>query len=189
MHDSHAPPHDGRPQTQSGDCVPPSLPRTIQLVSVNIHFRPMPLKPGSNPNNSPVGRVVQYGESKPLASGDSEHGELRHFVQSRSVPDVPLLKPPPHGSDDAVEQHIARMPEVIAISFGSKSHVHPKPSAVYTYNGSSTPYPTITKRITRGPCQARPARSWNAPCGRSTDADGSRSTDCHCWCCMHALCA
>ncbi len=113
-----------------------AVPRTIQLGSVNIHVLPMPPKPGSNPNNSSVGLVVQYGEFKAFLSGDSERRELRHFVQSGSVPDVTLLKAPHHGSDDAVEEQflIAANPEVIVISVGSNSYGHPKPSAVYRYN-------------------------------------------------------
>ncbi|HET9949550.1 MAG TPA: lamin tail domain-containing protein, partial [Longimicrobiales bacterium] len=112
-----------------------AVPRTLALGAVRIRVLPLP-DPGENPNERSVALVVEYGAFRAFLSGDSEAGELAHFVRAGVVPDVTLLKAPHHGSDDAVwEPFLAEArPEVVVVSVGrGNTYGHPRPAALLAY--------------------------------------------------------
>jgi beta-lactamase superfamily II metal-dependent hydrolase len=111
--------------------------RTIELGSVTLRvLEPPPwVNAESEQNNSSIGLVVEYGEFKVLLTGDSEIGELNHFLQV-GVPDVTVLKAAHHGSRNGVSPAwlSATKPEVVVISSGlNNQYGHPDPWALRYY--------------------------------------------------------
>lgn len=110
--------------------------RTIELGSVTLRvLEPPPWIGGGEQNDSSVGLVVEYGEFRALLTGDSEIGQLNHFLQI-GVPDVTVLKAAHHGSRDAVSPAwlSATKPEVVVISCGlDNQYGHPDPWALRYY--------------------------------------------------------
>ncbi|MEJ2205765.1 MAG: MBL fold metallo-hydrolase, partial [Gemmatimonadota bacterium] len=113
-----------------------AVPRRLQLGSVTITVLPPPTDSESNLNDNSVGLVIEYGGFSAFFSGDSERPELDHFLQVGAVPDVTLLKAPPHGSDDAVLESFLQTarPEIVVIPVGyGNDYGHPNPAALRTY--------------------------------------------------------
>ncbi len=111
--------------------------RTIELGSVTLRVLQPPswVNAESEQNTASIGIVVEYGEFKVLLTGDSEIGELNHFLQV-GVPDVTVLKAAHHGSRNGVSPAwlAATKPEVVVISCGlNNQYGHPDPWAIRYY--------------------------------------------------------
>jgi beta-lactamase superfamily II metal-dependent hydrolase len=110
-------------------------PRAISLGSARIDVLPLPAADAEDLNDRSVGLVVTYGSFRALLSGDSEVGELGHFLARGVVPDVTLLKAPHHGSDNGFtgEFLAAARPEAVVVSVGTNSYGHPRQEAMSAY--------------------------------------------------------
>jgi beta-lactamase superfamily II metal-dependent hydrolase len=99
-----------------------ATPRTLSLGSAEIEVLPFPPY-GTDINDRSVGLVIRYGRFTAFLSGDSERGELDHFVSAGAVPDVTLLKAPHHGSDNGFTPGFLRAarPDLVVISVGDNS--------------------------------------------------------------------
>ena len=110
-------------------------PRAVSLGSARIDVLPLPAGEAEDLNDRSVGLVVTYGSFRAFLSGDSEVGELGHFLARGVVPDVTLLKAPHHGSDNGFtgEFLAAARPEAVVVSVGTNGYGHPRPEAMSAY--------------------------------------------------------
>jgi competence protein ComEC len=107
--------------------------RNLELGSVTLRVIPPPVAEGHNDRS--IGLVVEFGPFRALMTGDSEVGELNHFL-SLGMPDVDVLKAAHHGARDAVSPAwlSATKPEVVVISCGRDNRYgHPDPWALRYY--------------------------------------------------------
>ena len=114
--------------------------RTIQLGSVDLHVLPLPSGGDWSLNDQSIGLVVQFGEFTALLTGDSEVGELNHFL-SHGVADVKVLKAAHHGSRDGVIPAwlSATKPKVVVISVGADNpYRHPDAWALRYYEAAAS---------------------------------------------------
>src|SRR5207249_3488451 len=58
--------------------------RTITLGSAQLHVLPHP--PSRDQNNASVGLLIQYGDFRALLTGDSGLYELRHWLNTETIP-------------------------------------------------------------------------------------------------------
>jgi len=114
--------------------------RTLNLGSVALRILAPPA-PGQLPdrkadqNDTSVGVVVRFGQFRALLTGDSEVGELHHWLHL-GVPRVAILKAAHHGSRNGVTPAwlAATRPEVVVISVGRDNpYGHPHPWALRYY--------------------------------------------------------
>ena len=114
-------------------------PRRLSLGSVEIEVLPLPPVGGTDHNDRSVGIVLRFGAFAAFLSGDSEVGELAHFLARNAVPDVTLLKAPHHGAENGFTRAFleAARAEVVVISVGVNGYGHPRAEALAAYGATS----------------------------------------------------
>jgi len=109
--------------------------RSIALGSLRMRVLPPPHVNEQSQNHNSLGLVLEYGAFRAMLTGDSEVGELQHFLDM-GVPDVTLLKAAHHGARDAVSPAwlAATKPELVVISCGrGNPYGHPDAWALRYY--------------------------------------------------------
>jgi beta-lactamase superfamily II metal-dependent hydrolase len=107
--------------------------RRINLGSVALTFIPPP--GDGDQNNNSLGVLVEYGRFKAMLTGDSEAGELRHFLDE-GVSQLTVLKAPHHGSRDGLTPAWLNItqPQVVVVSCGrGNPYGHPSRWALRYY--------------------------------------------------------
>ena len=112
-----------------------ATPRSVGLGETRIEVLPLPAAGSTDLNDRSVGLVVRLGSFLALLTGDSETGELEHFLRAGVADDVALLKAPHHGSSNGVTAEFleATRPEVVVVSVGENAYGHPSPVAMAAY--------------------------------------------------------
>lgn len=110
--------------------------RTLELGRVTLRIlEPPPRSDEPEQNDASIGVVVEFGEFRALLTGDSEVGEINHWL-TLGVPAVTLLKAAHHGSRNGVTPAwlSATRPELVVISVGrGNPYGHPHPMALRYY--------------------------------------------------------
>jgi beta-lactamase superfamily II metal-dependent hydrolase len=110
--------------------------RSITLGSARLRI--LTPSPSRDHNNSSVGVLVEYGTFRALLTGDSEIGELEHWLRADSVPRVQVLKVAHHGAGNGTSLAWAHatQPWVAVISVGQPNRYgHPSASVVAAWEG------------------------------------------------------
>lgn len=106
--------------------------RTLTVGSIG--FRVLAPPAGTHDqNDASVGVLLQFGAFRALFTGDSELGELRHWLTHDSIPAVQVLKVAHHGSRNTSSPAWAEAtrPALAVIPVGARNRYgHPSPGVV-----------------------------------------------------------
>jgi competence protein ComEC len=112
--------------------------RTVRVGDVALRVLP-PARIDTEQNNNSVGILLEYGRFSALYTGDSETGQLSHWIARKQLKNVHLLKAAHHGSSNGASKELAAAtkPVLVIVSAGrGNSYGHPGPDVLQLWSSA-----------------------------------------------------